>query len=53
MADKNPKSSFADFDQEDELTVQQQINQSYQSGVVDYLDQSKPKTAVEDDETLQ
>ncbi|SFD58712.1 hypothetical protein SAMN05428981_101992 [Bacillus sp. OV194] len=46
-------ASFVDFDQENEITVQQQINESYQSGVVDYLDQGKSESKAEDEESLQ
>ncbi|MDN4072607.1 MULTISPECIES: hypothetical protein [Fictibacillus] len=52
MTEKKPVS-FVDFDQENEITIQQQINESYQSGVADYLDQGKSKSKAEDEESLQ
>ncbi|MDM5200074.1 hypothetical protein QUF79_18850 [Fictibacillus enclensis] len=45
--------SFTSFDLEDEITIQQQINESYQSGVVDYVDQGHSKKEWEDDESLE
>ncbi|WP_156793190.1 hypothetical protein [Fictibacillus macauensis] len=46
------RSSFKDFD-ENERIIAEQITQSYQSGVVDYVDQQAQDTKTEDEESLQ
>ncbi|WHY70836.1 hypothetical protein [Fictibacillus enclensis] len=53
MPKQEKPGSFTSFDQEDEITIQQQINESYQSGVVDYVDQGHSKKEWEDEESLE
>jgi hypothetical protein len=49
---KPQEDQKAQFDQEGEFTVHQQITEAYQSGVVDKVDQGQQRSKLDEEESL-